>query len=445
MKIPNILPVAALVLLTFASCSDSKESYPTPEQITGLVINEVHGYQQENGESWIELFNTTDRPIDIKGVKLFLTDDYYYRKCIYTAPKRTVGPGEYLVLSTQQGDIDTGIAAPESLEIFLTAADGTAVDSFVRDSDLGKPGAHPEGGSFSRLPNGTGKWFVTSSATRSGENFGYTNRSGFWLWSTHMKSVPLETLAEKGYGHLILHEQAFTSYPQADVLAFIAQAEALGMTVHIWFQCFYSNNTWISPVDDDAKRYKQELFDEIITRAEKYLDLGIKAIHLDYIRFGGTAYKHNVAENVTGEGAITEFCRQISTRLRAKMPRVILSAALMPEREQAAVYYYGQNPSAMGQYLDILIPMIYRYSESGGADHSAEWARSLADYFAGNSGTAEVWAGTQTYRYVSNNAVGLTQEQLLSDCKDFTQTQAAGIFLFRYALGNFPDVNNLWN
>ena len=259
-----------------------------------------------------------------------------------------------------------------------------------------------------------------------------------------MKSVPLETLAAKGYGHVILHEQAFKSYPQAEVLSRIAEAEALGMTVHIWLQCFYENNTWVSPVDDTNKRYDQELFERIISRAEGYLDLGIKAIHLDYIRFGGTAYKHNFPEvGVTGEGAITEFCRQISTRLKAKNPHVILSAALMAERDGA--YYYGQNPAAMGTYLDILIPMVYRYSESGGADKTGAWARSMTDYFVTNAGKAEVWAGTQTYRYTSGNATGLPQEQLRNDCEDFTQSKAVGLFLFRYGLGNFPDVNDLWN
>ena len=444
MKITNKLLAVLLCLLACAACRDSKENYPSAEQLAGVVINEVCGYQDETGDSWIELCNTSDRTIDLKGMKLFLTDDYYYRKCICTVSQKRVGPGEYLVLTAHGGDIDTGISAAASLELFMTSADGTEIDRFVRDADLSRPAAHAADGSFSRLPDGKGGWFATTTATQGSANFGYTNRTGFWLWSTHMKSVPLETLAAKGYGHVILHEQAFKSYPQAEVLARIAEAEALGMTVHIWLQCFYENSTWVSPVDDARKCYDQELFERIISRAEGYLDLGIKAIHLDYIRFGGTAHKHNFPEaGVTGEGAITEFCRQISTRLKAINPRVILSAALMAERDGA--YYYGQNPAAMGAYLDILIPMVYRYSESGGGDKTGAWAKSTTDYFVANAGKAEVWAGTQTYRYTSGNAAGLPLEQLRSDCEDFTQSEAAGVFLFRYGLGNFPDVTDLWN
>lgn len=443
MKICYILMFPLLSLLMSASCEETKETYPSAEQLTGIIINEICGAQDDTGESWVELHNTSDKAIDIKGVKVFLTDDNSVRKCIYKAAATTIEPDGYLILSSQKGEIDTLICAAKPIEVYLTAEDGTAIDSFIRETDLNQAQAHKATGSFSRLPSGTSKWYVTSTATQGEENFGYTNRTGLWLWSTHMKSVSLPALAPKGYGHIILHEKSFTSYPQAEVLAWIKQAEALGMTVHVWFQCFYANGKWISPVDDVNKCYRQDLFDQIITRAEGYLDLGVKAIHLDYIRFGGTSYKHDWPEsNVTGEGAITEFCRQLSTRLKAKNKHVILSAAIMPERQNA--YYYGQNSAAMGQHLDILIPMIYRYNETSEGGKSVSWVTNMTNYFLENAGNAEIWPGTQTYKYSVNQVAGLTQEQLLSDCKDFRQTKATGIMLFRYGLGDFPDVNTLW-
>ena len=187
--------MALLCPLVFAACKDSEENYPSAEQFAGVVINEVCGFQDAAGDSWIELCNTSDRTVDLKGMKLFLTDDYYYRKCICTAPQKHLGPGEYLVFTAHGGNIDTGIDAAASIEIFMTSADGTEIDRFVRDADLSRPAAHAAGGSFSRLPDGTGHWFATTTATQGQANFGYTNRTGFWLWSTHMKSVPLETLA----------------------------------------------------------------------------------------------------------------------------------------------------------------------------------------------------------------------------------------------------------
>lgn len=422
------------------STSCTKNDFPKADRLSGLVVNEVCGAATEGGDSWVELLNTTEKPMDISGIRIFLTDSDDSFTCIYKAPKKSLAAGGRLILSSASGELSKGFAPEASLEILLTSADQTKVDYFVRDNDITRVKAHSADGSYSRLPDGTGKWYVTPFATRGGKNFGYSNRNAFWLWSTHMKSVPLSTLAARGYGHIILHEQAFKSNPEADVLDFIANAEALGMTVHIWIQCFY-NGTWVSPVDDANQCYDQALFDSIITRAEGYLDKGIKAIHLDYIRFGGTAYKHNLSEEVNGEGAITEFCRQISARLKAKNGHVILSAAIMPEKQ--GIYYYGQNTEAMGQYIDVLMPMIYRYAANG-SNSGGAWARNMADYFAEKSGKAEVWAGLQTYNYVSGAASGLSQEAIYNDCADFLTSAADGIVLFRYGLGNFPDVTKLW-
>jgi hypothetical protein len=35
-------------------------------------------------------------------------------------------------------------------------------------------------------------------------------------------------------------------------------------------------------------------------------------------------------------------------------------------------------------------------------------------------------------------------ESILKDCKVYVGTKATGIVLFRYGLGTFPDVNDLW-
>ena len=47
-------------------------------------------------------------------------------------------------------------------------------------------------------------------------------------------------------------------------------------------------------------------------------------------------------QDYTGTGAITEFCRQANVALKAKNPKVVLSAALMGETN--AQSYYGQDP-----------------------------------------------------------------------------------------------------
>ena len=52
----------------------------------------------------------------------------------------------------------------------LVAADGTVIDRFDRDKDVGEGVQHEAGGSYARVPNGTGSWKVVATATRGQAN-----------------------------------------------------------------------------------------------------------------------------------------------------------------------------------------------------------------------------------------------------------------------------------
>ena len=285
---------------------------------------------------------------------------------------------------------------------------------------------------------------VASCAARGD---GKQNTNGIWVWSKYMTEVDLDELRAADIGNVILHEVSFRNHGEEAVLSFIQAARERGIKTHIWFQCFYKEGKWINPVDDENNRYKQEYFDEVIERAEHYVDLGVDGIHLDYIRFGGTAWKHNPSEEITATGCVTEFCRQISTRLKAKNPGIILSAALMPEPDSE--YYYGQDPAQMGRYIDILMPMIYRHSPaySGGGDmeYRTAWARRVADHFAQKGAPAKVWAGTTTYTGDDGAVTPMKAEDIRRDCEDFRDSKAEGVVLFRYGLGEIPDLHGLWD
>jgi hypothetical protein len=265
---------------------------------------------------------------------------------------------------------------------------------------------------------------------------------GIWLWSKYMNEVDLDSLAARDIDNIILHEVSFEKHGEDSTLAFIRAAQKKGLKVHIWFQCFYKDGKWINPVDDSLNRYKQEYFDEVIDRAEKYAKMGVDGIHLDYIRFGGTAYRHNPSDSVTSTGCVTEFCRQIHLRLKAVRPDIVLSAALMPEPDSE--YYYGQDPAQMGQYIDILMPMIY-YHTGNYRKNGLAWALEVAGHFAEKGAPARVWAGLTTYYDTdSTQVVPMTADEILEDCRIFADsTRAEGIVLFRYGIGELPDLNSL--
>lgn len=284
--------------------------------------------------------------------------------------------------------------------------------------------------------------FVFLAAALLGCKHAPENTNGIWLWSKFMNEVDLDDLHAKAIDNIILHEVAFEKHGVDSTLAFIHEAQSKGMKVHIWFQAFYKDGKWINPVDDSLNRYKQEYFDEVIERAVKYVGYGVDGIHLDYIRFGGTAHKHNPSEEITATGCVTEFCRQINKATKAANPKIILSAALMPEPDSE--YYYGQDPAQMGQYIDILMPMIYFHCDSyrkGGRP----WAKMVADHFATKGAPAKVWAGLTTYEDTeTEHVVPMNAERILQDCRMFTDsTKAEGVVLFRYGLGELPDLNEL--
>ena len=267
-----------------------------------------------------------------------------------------------------------------------------------------------------------------------------TNTNGIWVWSSHMNQVNLDELKAKNIGNVILHEVAFEKHGVDSTMAFIKAAEERGILVHIWFQCFYSGGKWVSPINDSTKWIRQEYYDSVIDRARKYVGYGVKAFHLDYIRYGGTAKKHNVSKHCTPTWSITEFCRQFNAGVKGMNPDIIISAALMPEIESEQ--YYGQNPEQMGEYVDILMPMIYRHSPSY-KKLGPQWPVEAAKWFVEHSGNAQVWAGTTTYNGGEDVLKELTAEEIVKDSEDFRGTGVKGVVLFRFGLGEIPSMPDI--
>lgn len=418
---------------------------------SGVAINEVAAHDERDaGTTWVELYNASGNDVDLSGLKLFLYDAYFDGFVLHEFEGTALAPGERMLLSTEDGGLKTGIASDSEFEIRLAKdKSGDCVDSFS-NSGLSPQKQLPVAGSYQRLPDGTGPMTRTLVSTRGRENvimsLDNTKHNAIWLWSTYMNewtaddAALMKQMKALGYDHVLLNYAAFESKERTKTKNFIEAAADAGLMVHGWIQCFYSNGNWVSPVIDEENRYDQELFDDIIAKANAYIDeWGVQGIHLDYIRFGGTAPNHNPSPEVTAVGAVTEFCRQIREAMDARGEGIILSAALMAENN--AAYYYGQDASQMGEYIHVLMPMIYRY-QSGGVAYGESWCQSMAKNFAGAT-DAQVWAGLQTYDYVGTSVHGLDAGTIRSDCDNFIWTGVSGVVLFRYALGTFPDVNDL--
>ncbi len=155
---------------TSATRGTSNSAGGTVEQKAKVVLNEICGLQTPD-DDWIELFNAGTADADISGAKIVKTDEKGKTKDIYTFPDGTViKAGKYLVVATLTGELQAGISNSKEVGIAIEAADGTVLDSFDRDVNIGKDVAHPADGSYARIPDGTGKWQVTTTCTRGTGN-----------------------------------------------------------------------------------------------------------------------------------------------------------------------------------------------------------------------------------------------------------------------------------
>lgn len=257
----------------------------------------------------------------------------------------------------------------------------------------------------------------------------YKYESAMWLWSSHATQEAIDHLVASGIETAIMNEYIFTAKGDFEACEWINNAAKKGISVHLWIQCFYSSGKWINPIKDGVP--DQTLFDSIIEKAVKYAQMSnVSGIHLDYLRYPGTAYKTQ-----GGTEAVTEFARQLSDTLKTINPKIILSAAVMPETT-ADIQYYGQNIPDLGKYLDVICPMVYK----GNYKQKTEWITTTSKWFLDNCGKAKVWVGLQTY-YSDESATSLPTLEMQEDIKAALKAGDVGVVFFRYGLFKWFTVN----
>ena len=447
MKLARIIIASSLVLLLAPACNKDKDKEKASVKYEGIVLNEIAAHEDsEDIATWVELVNNSKETISLEGLSLFISDSNFKGQNICEL-SGSMAPGERKVLSTEDGGLRTGFASNDKFTLVLGPAIDDPVDSFEHAADDPTLGYFA---SWQRIPDAIGEIRKLTYSSPGKENVIFdiskTRPTAIWTWGAHMSDLlyndakNLRELKAKGYDHILLNFAAFGSVPyRKQARQLIPLCEEIGLTVHVWIQCFY-NGGWESPIDDEKKAYKEDVYERIRNECRDYIEnWGVKGVHLDYIRFGGTAQKHNYGE-VNSVAAVNRCCREIREITDSYDEGLITSAAMMPETNGAL--NYGQAGYLMSQYIHILMPMIYRY---GSYNFSDETFQDRSDYFAnqasmgGKGGVS--WSGIQTYN--ANNS-GMTAEELRRDIELMAATKAEGLVLFRYQLGTFPDINDLY-
>ena len=115
MRVKRILLSAAPVLWAVCACQEKPQPEP-PVDVSawkGLVINEIAAHDETvDAVTKVELLNTTSETMDLSGLGLYITDEYFTGQSIWAAAAgQKLAAGERLVLSTGDETLRTGISS----------------------------------------------------------------------------------------------------------------------------------------------------------------------------------------------------------------------------------------------------------------------------------------------------------------------------------------------
>ena len=256
------------------------------------------------------------------------------------------------------------------------------------------------------------------------------NGYGYWLWASDMYDVDLDQLSDQGVRYIFLQSTAFNQYGQRDVIEWVKKANDHGIEVHIWMQVFYQGD-WSSPVSKNGT-INNALFNQKIEEARYYARLdGISGIQLDYLRFEGTANQYNNSTE-----SINTFVKKCCEEIRKINPGLTISATVMPETSNNP-YYYGQDVATIGNYVDVICPMIYK----GNYEQNTSWIKNITEWYVNNS-NASIWCGLQSYRS-DFNISELPLDEISRDASQCYDGGAENVIIFRWGMNDELDKKGL--
>lgn len=144
-----------------------------PSDFTKLVLNELYGAADADSEKFIELYNNGDDPIKLKDVVIKKDEAEVWKGL---ADEVIMGHSFFTIVgakgSTERG-ISSGFSNKKSVLVELYDPNNNLVDKFQRgekEDGWGNQSLAKVTGSWSRCPNGTGKFMITDVTTLGEKN-----------------------------------------------------------------------------------------------------------------------------------------------------------------------------------------------------------------------------------------------------------------------------------
>ncbi len=274
---------------------------------------------------------------------------------------------------------------------------------------------------------------VQNSTDAAGDD-NYQNVRGIWLKAEDVGILNLDEIEKAGITDIFIKSNLINTPTYQNVLtALLNKLKDTDIRIHAWITCFKdSNGNWVDPANTTQRAF---LLDEINNIVRNY---NIDGIHLDYVRYSGVG--NNAAYNHPNATAtITSFVKDVYNLVKSINAKTAVSAAIMPEGPVNG-YYYGQDYSQLADYLDFLVPMIYK----GNYGKDTAWIGTTTKYIVEQSKGKPVISGLQTYRS-DNDMTEVPAAELKNDIQSAIDNGASGYALFRYGLidNDFFNVQNL--
>ena len=162
---------------TFApsTAPNSVSTYTVGASVNPIILNEVCGLAVPDND-WIELYNLSSAEVDISGFTIQKTDELAAISTVCTLLSGTkIAASGYLLIhktavAPETNIITAGISNTKIVKLELKNGLGVTLSSFEKTASTPNATGHLSGGSYARIPNGTGDWAVVTAATPGAVN-----------------------------------------------------------------------------------------------------------------------------------------------------------------------------------------------------------------------------------------------------------------------------------
>ncbi|MGC9516696.1 MAG: putative glycoside hydrolase [Methanomicrobiales archaeon] len=257
----------------------------------------------------------------------------------------------------------------------------------------------------------------------------YLNSKGYWVWASYANTINFDSLKRQGVTDVFILTKGSTGTIYTSALKTVLyKSKGTGIRVHAWIVCFKdsskSSSGWIDPQNVDYQNYLIKIIGDITK------NYGINGIHLDYVRYSGVASKNRAAYQQTPHGAetITDFVKRVYEKVKSIKSTVAVSGVIKAETA-ASREWYGQDYGELAQYLDLMVPMIYK--SSYGQDSA--WIGKTTKYIVEKCNGTPILAGVENY-LLSPEFKPLSTLTLNYDINMARINGAIGSVIFRYGI-----------